>query len=645
MSTFVGEQVKRLDAILSQSFEQKLEENGTVKNFSSLNRKDQFLFEATQTLSLTGNTLPSFEKVQQCLEKYHEEHSANISEAADTELESLFLAKCTIAVYGQVFSKLLNLTLPVSESIDYWNHIHGSTTREIYYGLQTAPQRIFNLLKRTIEQIANSNYTLQEARPLITSSDYILTSLFPIHNTKSVKQKQPFDAIKFFTLSSLHRRPLILEMLSDEISLKKQSLQGFRTEQAAALGVLLLSPPQFKYEATTNDRIHGMANEMKKCIEIIKYVMKPSSLESGRVEKNLFHFQSQLNVQDANISTRDISTELYQLTKDCSETYDLHMEVVQSSYGVPSKLTRYWIPAIVSYVAASWTINYGLERKEDIAHALEELGKTAHDFVLNWIWEPFRKVYYTIRLKDQRLSLLSKEGLSSDLDSLERMVVGFAKEKLHMSDADLMRIAADVREGDMSVLLKEYEKEIKSPLKNVIVGDLLRTILIQVQKTKVDVDLAMTALDKLLKSNELNFAFLAVAPSMLLSWASVSWFKHTLQGKSRQKMKKVGLPIKETLRRIERQLTVNEPIHRGEANEWKLANVQGETNTHQIECETQGILLCEVHLLRAYARLLPRQNSIQARFLEDVRDLENPNLTNEQKVKTVARIVRFWQFS
>lgn len=48
----------------------------------------------------------------------------------------------------------------------------------------------------------------------------------------------------------------------------------------------------------------------------------------------------------------------------------------------------------------------------------------------------------------------------------------------------------------------------QSPLKNVIVGDLLQTILIQVQKTKVDVDLAMSALDKLLKSNELNFAFL-----------------------------------------------------------------------------------------------------------------------------------------
>lgn len=41
-----------------------------------------------------------------------------------------------------------------------------------------------------------------------------------------------------------------------------------------------------------------------------------------------------------------------------------------------------------------------------------------------------------------------------------------------------------------------------------IIGDLIQTLLIQVQKTKVDVDLAMAALDKLLKSNELNFAFL-----------------------------------------------------------------------------------------------------------------------------------------
>ncbi|KAI8097874.1 ATP synthase regulation protein NCA2-domain-containing protein [Gilbertella persicaria] len=545
MDTFVSEQVKRLDAALNQSFEQKLEKNGIIKNFASLNERDQFLFKATQALDLTSNTPPAFEKVQEYLEKYHDTSSINATESMDTELESFFIAKCTIAVYGQVFSKVLNLTLPVSESIDYWNHIHGSTTREIYYGLQTAPYRIFNLLKSTTEQITQTGAVAQQVKSLFTSSDYILRQLFPIHNIKSSKQKQPFDALKFFTLS-FHRRPLILEMLSDEINLKKNALQQFRAEQAASLGILLLSPPQFKYDQG-NDFTSTIANETKNCIEMIKYLMEPS--QTKKVKKNLHHFQTQLSMKNLNAnSTQDISMELYQLTKEWASTYDCHLQLVQSSYGIPSRLTRYWIPSLISYFAASWTIQYGLERKEDIIHCLEELGKTAHDFVLNWIWEPVRKVYNTIRLKDQRLSLLSKEGLSSDLDSLERMVVGFAKDKLHIPDSEISRIAADVREGDISVLLKEYEKEIKNPLKNAITGDLLRTILIQVQKTKVDIDLAMAALDKLLKSNELNFAFLAVAPSMLLSWASISWFKNAVQGKSQQKIKKVGQPIRETLR-------------------------------------------------------------------------------------------------
>lgn len=41
------------------------------------------------------------------------------------------------------------------------------------------------------------------------------------------------------------------------------------------------------------------------------------------------------------------------------------------------------------------------------------------------------------------------------------MVVGFAKDNLHLSNEELSRIALNVREGDISVLLKEYEKEIK----------------------------------------------------------------------------------------------------------------------------------------------------------------------------------------
>jgi nuclear-control-of-ATPase protein 2 len=140
MTTFVNEQVKRLDTILAQSFEKNLQGSDVIKNFSSLNENDQFLFKASQALDLTSSTLPTFEKVQEYLDKYHERFSSQssvIQSEVDPALEWLFVAKCTIAVYGQVFDKILTLTLPVSESIDYWDSIHGSSTQEIYYGLQS----------------------------------------------------------------------------------------------------------------------------------------------------------------------------------------------------------------------------------------------------------------------------------------------------------------------------------------------------------------------------------------------------------------------------------------------------------------------------------------------------------------------------
>lgn len=138
MTTFVNEQVKKLDSALSTCFEKNLQTKAV--NLSALREKDQFLFQASQALDFSNNNLPSFEKVQEYLEKYQENFKQDTS--ATEELEWLFIAKCTIAIYGQVFSKMLNLTLPISESIDYWNDIHGNTLQEIYYALQSKYNRV-----------------------------------------------------------------------------------------------------------------------------------------------------------------------------------------------------------------------------------------------------------------------------------------------------------------------------------------------------------------------------------------------------------------------------------------------------------------------------------------------------------------------
>ena len=69
-----------------------------------------------------------------------------------------------------------------------------------------------------------------------------------------------------------------------------------------------------------------------------------------------------------------------------------------------------------------------------------------------------------------------------------------------------------------------------------------------------------------------------------------------------------------------------------------------EENYQRMSCETQGILMCEVYLLRVYAQGLPSRDSIRDLFLEDLRDLENPKLTVIQKLQTITRMSRTWPF-
>lgn len=282
-----------------------------------------------------------------------------------------------------------------------------------------SPVRIYSLFRNVLKQLHTNTIAIHDIKSLFTSSDYILSQLFPVHNKSNaqISGKKSFNVFKFFNLSSFHQRPLFLEILRDEIYLKKTSLQQFRSEQAASLGILLLTPPKFKYESAAKDFSQAISKETRNCIEMIKYVWEPSYKENKKSEKNAHHLQKQLSTMDlSSQSVREITMELEQLSKTWSSTYHQRSLAIQSLYGTPSRLTRYWIPALITYFVGVRAAQYAFERQNDIIHCVQEFGKTAHDFALNWIWEPVLKVYNTIRLKDQRLGVLSKEGLQSDLN-------------------------------------------------------------------------------------------------------------------------------------------------------------------------------------------------------------------------------------
>ncbi|KAI9497369.1 ATP synthase regulation protein NCA2-domain-containing protein [Zychaea mexicana] len=504
MTTFVNEHINQLNNSLSTAFQlQEYAQTENVSNpeaaLSQHNDPNLFLTLASQDIDLSRPTLPIVETVKKYLDLYT---STKDTAGEGSTLEWAFIAKCSVALYGDLLNRVLNSTLPLSESVSYWNSVYGSSLNETYYALQ----------------------------------NHVISSLFP-NRTRTKK------AIRHsLELFSPHR-PLLAQLIHEEIGHKKQMLESLRTQQATRLGLLMKMAPQFTPERISQD--------IESCVNLMEYIMEPFITASIPNSSAASTSSSMTGQDDTTITPRStphaIAKRLSRMIGELPTCHE-NLNSVHELYQPPSALVRYWIPGLVLYIVGNTATTYVYNRRDAFLTWFHELGKTACDFAVNWIWEPVLKVWETIRLKDQRLGVLSKEGLRSDLDSLERMVIQFASDHYHLSESDAQQLVTEVRDGDLSVVLRAYENEIKHPLKNAITGDLIQTLLIQVQKTKVDVDLAMAALDKLLKSNELNFAFLAVAPSMLLTYASFSWLKNLYSKRSGYQVGKIAMPIREVMR-------------------------------------------------------------------------------------------------
>ena len=71
------------------------------------------------------------------------------------------------------------------------------------------------------------------------------------------------------------------------------------------------------------------------------------------------------------------------------------------------------------------------------------------------------------------------------MQSLERMTLSLAQDKLGYGPDQMAALSRQIRLGDLTPVMQLYEDDIKSPLRSAIGGSLLRTLFIQVQKAKV----------------------------------------------------------------------------------------------------------------------------------------------------------------
>jgi nuclear-control-of-ATPase protein 2 len=446
-------------------------------------------------------------------------------------LEWVATGKATAQVYGLILNSLLDRTIPLSESIWYWDDLLSSYANIVLYTIQTSPLRFWHQAK---EIYADARHKFRQGQVLQTSA-------------RDARRTVTDSWREFYALvqNSVRERSLaqaqtkILSPFSIarvEVKRNLDHIRYLRKSSASTIGRLVREclvfggPPDDRKRGALVQALDPEDDDWQTTIARTAYLLDLSTRGTRDDGEDYTSIDPQ-TASSTEVAALLIKVLDQRLPKQEQETASLRLR-----YGKPSRLIRYWIPAVVLLLSGSTLLRIFVNRRAEVAQWFRELGQTTIDFWMNWVVEPVKKLIATIRHDDQsEIAIQSRDSLRADQESLERMVIDFAvqhpEDGKNFTEAQVAEIKAKVKEGDLTPVLKAYEREMQSPIKNAIMGDLIRTLLIQVQKTKVDVEVAIGGIDSILKSQELLFGFVGIAPGVLISYALFQWVGSAFGGR------------------------------------------------------------------------------------------------------------------
>jgi nuclear control of ATPase protein 2 len=360
------------------------------------------------------------------------------------------------------------------------------------------------------------------------------------------------DTIRDRSIADIQRKVVSpLALVRNEGRRKREALRKVRLVNANALGILLgegLSNETIHEDGlqtpgrigTTDDHRHRWKSTIAKSIALMDAVVQNVNDADLNVDKfddavaaftqddQYYELHEPTGERTANsLKPTEAAERLHILLSRALPAYTTSFRAVVNENGKPSRIIRYWLPASVLLVSSTTLLRVAVNRKEQLLTWLREFGQTVIDFWSNWVVEPTKKVIGTIRHDEgSEVSIMSKRSLQGDRDSLERMVVDFAiahPDGPALNETQIGEMRARVREGDLTPVLRAYEKDLQSPVWGAVRGNLISALLIQIQKTKVDVEVAMSGIDSILKSQELLFGFIGLTPGVLVTIGVYRW--------------------------------------------------------------------------------------------------------------------------
>ncbi|PWN45396.1 NCA2-domain-containing protein [Ceraceosorus guamensis] len=532
--------------------------------------KDAFTKAKGADEVLDLSSVPSKEQLLRALDALpHGAAELQGASATSTGLEAeerlIGMARVTAGTYALVLDQLVADGHRLSQAAWEWEDIGGSRSASATYLVQTLPQRLVNVLRLAsrmaseaaqttlsvadqssresqISQLLSRSAASKAWKTLSASPILVRQALFPLSapgaqqlgsldaqranplvvNTTS-KTKRSHKSRASSSLRALrHSSPL--HLASHEAEAKRLQAVEERQDIAEKLGILAIElqklttgPPS--RQGIENETARGIQEAISQQVALLQSVLARGGVDD-RVDV----------VANQPASSADLSSSVGTLRKlltdsipSSSREISILLSPSPAGLGSPSFLARAWPTLVLTPLISMITLRAVLRNWDAVKAQVQDAKETLRGFVVGWVWNPVMGLLDTLREGDKRAMIMTAESLNSDVQSLERMVVEFAGEKQTLSATELAALSSRVREGDLSEVLKVYEQELKSPLKSAVTGSLVRSLLIQIQKAKVDIETAMAGIDRLLKSQQLLFGAVGVAPAMGAVYLVYSW--------------------------------------------------------------------------------------------------------------------------
>lgn len=572
----------------------------------------------------------------------------------EQELEWLLVSKATAQTYGLVLTVLLEQTIPISQDIWYWEEVRASYAMTGLYSMQTTPERIWRWVHEIYREAWPRLQLAWDARDAYFLDDAKISGSWARYYAlvRETVRERSLANVQSQIMSPLTK-------CRAEVKSKQDHLKRLREMSAAGLGMLMdegltfdVDDDAFKTSkiSTVDDR-DEWRSVVAKSVALMEIILQNATvLELGPSEFEETVFMSveddpeiiQNRTAEEQLCSKPVwlAGRLQQVLFHHMPRYEAASARIVSVHGRPSRTVRYWIPAAIVLLSSSTLLRIFFNHKADVIAWVQDLGSTTRDFWYNWVVEPVKKIIGTIRHDEtSEVAIMSKGSLEGDRASLERMVVDFVKD--HSSDGtihaetDISEVRAKIKEGDLTPILRAYEKDLRRPFIGTIRGDLIRALLIQIQKTKVDVEIALGGIDALLKSQELVFGFVGLTPGLLVCLGVFRWLGGFLGGQMKTKAVKQG-QLSRTLRYA---LSPGCSLHTNSAcrNIDRILSAANPATNGILSYKDHGLLLCEIHILRhAAQKILPSE--INAEFLEDLDDLVDLRTGVERQLRVVDRI-------